>query len=264
MPNPRSWFHLPRPVARPRVRLFCFAHAGGSAATFHRWPASLGEDVEVLGAELPGRGARLGEPGYRRMPELIAALVAATGPRLDVPYAIFGHSLGAAIAFELARALRRAGAPLPAHLVVSARFAPQLPRTLPPVHALPQAAFLRALGARYGVANGALDDPEMAALLYPPLQADMEIFETWAPQAEAPLATPITACGGSRDPTVTRAGVDAWREQTSAGFASHVLDGDHFYLLTDPQPLLGVVRAALSGAGRAGGMRGSPPIVTGR
>ena len=250
MSNPASWFHVPRPVARPRVRLFCFAHAGGSAATFHRWHASLGEDVEVLGAELPGRGARLREPAYRRMPELTAAIAAQVTPRLDVPYAVFGHSLGAAVAFELVRALRRTGAPLPAHIVVSARAAPQLPRTLAPIHALPQAAFLRALSARYGVANSALDDPEMAALLYPPLQADMEIFETWAYAPEAPLATPITACVGSRDPTVTRDGAEAWREQTSAGFTSHVLNGDHFYLLTDPQPLLGIVRAALSGVAR--------------
>jgi medium-chain acyl-[acyl-carrier-protein] hydrolase len=250
MSNSRSWFHVPRPVARPRVRLFCFAHAGGSAATFHRWPASLDEDVEVLGTELPGRGSRLREPVYRRMSELVAALVAAVEPRLDVPYALFGHSLGAAVAFELVRALRRAGAPLPAHLVVSARSAPQLPRTLPPLHGLPQAEFFRALSARYGVANGALGNAEMAALLYPPLQADMEIFETWAYQAEAPLATLITACVGSRDPTVTRDGIEAWREQTSAGITCHLLDGDHFYLLADPRPLLGIVRSRLSSVSR--------------
>jgi medium-chain acyl-[acyl-carrier-protein] hydrolase len=190
------------------------------------------------------------EPAYRRMPELIAAVVAAVEPRLDVPYAVFGHSLGAAVAFELVRALRRAGAPLPAHIVVSARPAPQLARTLPPVHSLPQSEFFRALAARYGIANGALDDPEMASLLYPPLQADMEIFETWVCPAEAPLATPITACVGARDPIVTRDDIDAWREQTSAGFTSHVVDGDHFYLLADAQPLLGIVRAALSSVAR--------------
>lgn len=248
--NSTRWFHVPRPLARPRLRLFCFAHAGASAATFHRWPAAIGEDVEVLGAELPGRGSRLREPAYRRMADLIAGVAAQVEPRLDVPYAVFGHSLGAAVAFELVRTLRRAGAPSPAHLVVSARYAPQVPRTLPAIHTLPQAAFMRALSARYGVANSALDDPEMAALLYPPLQADLEIFETWAYTEEAPLAVPITACVGSRDPTVTREGAEAWRDQTTAGFACHVLQGDHFYIVTDPQPLLGIVRAALRGVGR--------------
>jgi len=248
MSSTPSWFHVPRPVARPRLRLFCFAHAGGSAATFHRWPAPLGDNVEVLAVELPGRGGRLREPPHRRMPDLIAALLPAVTARLDVPYVVFGHSLGAAVAFELVRALRRAGAPEPAHLVVSARYAPHLPRTAPPIHALPQAAFLRALADRYGMANGVLDDPEMAAMLYPPLQADMEIFETWACTAEEPLATPITACGGSRDPTVTRDGVEAWRAHTSVGFASHVLAGDHFYLISDPPPLLRVLRTVLDAA----------------
>ncbi len=246
MSSTPKWFHVPRPLAHPRVRLFCFAHAGGGGTTFHRWPAPLGEGVEVLGAELPGRGSRMREPAYRRMPELIEGLLPAVRDRVDVPYVLFGHSLGAGIALALAQALRRAGAPSPAHLVVSARTPPQVPRTLPPIHGLPQAAFLRALSARYGMSNGVLDDPEMAALLFPPLQADLEIHETWESPDEEPLATPITACVGSRDPTVTREGIEAWRAQTSGSFASHVLQGDHFYLTTDPQPLLRIVRSVLA------------------
>jgi medium-chain acyl-[acyl-carrier-protein] hydrolase len=245
------WFHVPRPLTHPRVRLFCFAHAGGGATTFHRWPASLGDDVEVLGLELPGRASRMRELPYRRMPDLIAGVLPAVRARLDVPYVLFGHSLGAGVAFALAQALRGAGAPSPAHLVVSARMAPQVPRTLPPIHALPQPAFLRALAARYGMSNGVLDDPEMADLLFPPLQADLEIHETWSSPAEEPLATPITACVGSRDPTVTRESSEAWREQTSGAFASHVLQGDHFYLISDPQPLLRIVRSVLDDDARA-------------
>ena len=249
MSSPRPWFHVPRPVARPRLRLFCFAPAGGSAAMFHRWPTLLDEDVELLGTELPGRGARLAETAHRTMTGLVAAIVEAAQPRLDVPYALLGHSLGAGIAFEVARALRRAGAPPPAHLFASARSAPQLAHTLPTLHKLPQAEFLRALEARYGIANSALSDPEMAAL-HPPLQADMEIFETWVCAPEAPLATPITACGGSRDWTVSREAIEAWGAQTSAAFASHVFDGDHFYVLANPRPLLGVVRSTLATVAR--------------
>lgn len=250
MSNRVSWFHVPRPVERPRARLFCFPHAGGSATTFHRWPPQLGEDIEVLGAQLPGRGARLREQPYRRMAQLIPALVEAIQPRLDVPYAVFGHSLGAAVAFEVVRALRRAGSPLPASLVVSARPAPQLPRAQPPIHSLPQAAFLRALEQRYGIADPLLRDPEMAALLYPPLQADMEILETWTCAAEAPLPVPLVACAGKRDPTTTPEALEGWRAQTSERFALHSVDGDHFYPQSNPAPLLALVREALASVGR--------------
>jgi medium-chain acyl-[acyl-carrier-protein] hydrolase len=217
---------------------------------FHRWPPQLGDDVEVLGAQLPGRGARLRERPYRRMAHLIPALLEAIRPRLDVPYGIFGHSLGAVVAFELARALRRAGSPLPASLVVSARPAPQLPRELPPLHPLPQTAFLQALERRYGIADPVLREPEMAALLYPPLQADMEILETWAYEAEPPLPVHLVACAGSRDPTVTPEGLEGWREQTSERFTLHLVNGDHFYPLSNPAPLFALLRDALSSIGR--------------
>lgn len=250
MSNAISLFRAPRPVARPRARLLCFPHAGGSATVFHRWPLSLDADVEVLAAELPGRGTRLREAPYRRMPQLVSAVVEAARPFLDVPYLIFGHSFGAAVAFELALALRSIGAPPPVSLVVSGRRAPHLPSTLPPLHPLPRAAFIQALEARYGVANSVLKDPEMAAMLYPPLQADIETLETWTARTGEPLSAPIIACAGSRDPTVTREGLDAWREHTTATFALHMFSGDHFYLLTDPSALLGTLRAELSGVGR--------------
>jgi medium-chain acyl-[acyl-carrier-protein] hydrolase len=249
MSNQVSWFHVPRPIARPRVRLFCFPHAGGSATVFHRWPPLLGDDIEVLAAQLPGRGARLRERPYRRMVELIPALVEVIRPRLDVPYAVFGHSLGAATAFGLVLALRRAGAPLPASLFVSACPAPQLERELRPIHPLPQAAFLQALEERYGIADGTLRDPDLAALLYPALQADMEVLETWAYQAEDPLPVPLTACVGASDLTVTRDALDAWRAQSSESFTLHLLNGDHFYLLSNPPPLVRLLRDALAGVG---------------
>lgn len=250
MSDPVSWFHVPRPVARPRARLLCFPHAGGSGTLFHPWPPLLDADVEVVAVQLPGRATRRQERPYRRMVHLIPALVEVVRPRLDIPYVIFGHSLGAVVGFELVRALRRAGATLPASLFVSGRVAPQLDRDTRPIHHLPQAAFLRALEDRYGVADRTLRDPEMAAMLYPSLQADMEILETWTYAPDEPLAVPITASGGLRDHLAPRDALDAWREQTVASFALHLFAGDHFYLVNDRAPLLGLVRAALEGVGR--------------
>ena len=209
---------------------------------FHKWPGFLGDDVEVLGVNLPGRGRRLREPPYRRMGQLIAALQEAVRPHLDVPYGIFGHSLGATIGFELARALRREGAPLPVHLFASARSAPHLPHQTRPIHHLQQAAFLTALEEEYGVADQALRNPDIAALLYPALQADLEILETRTYMPEEPDPMPITACGALDDRCVSRPALEAWREQTSGQFSLYMYPGDHFYLLRDPAPLLSRLR----------------------
>jgi medium-chain acyl-[acyl-carrier-protein] hydrolase len=96
------------------------------------------------------------------------------------------------------------------------------------------------------VADAMLRDPDLAALLYLPLQADMEILETWVYEAEPPLPVPLVACAGSRDPTATPEALEAWREQTSERFTLHVVEGDHFYPLRNRAPLLGLLRDALS------------------
>ncbi|MCK6591966.1 MAG: alpha/beta fold hydrolase [Polyangiaceae bacterium] len=228
------------------MRWICLPHAGGNATVFHKWAAAFGPDVEVLGVQLPGRGMRLREEPHRRIDQLIAALKDAVLPLTDVPYAVFGHSLGSTIGLELARAMRRQNAPLPMHLFVSARTAPQLPPTGEPIHHLPQAAFIAALESRYGIADRALRDPEMAALLYPSLQADIEVLETLKHTPEEPLPIPITAFGALGDPSVKRPALEAWREHTSVRFALHMLEGDHFYLVRDPAPLLAVLRSAVA------------------
>ena len=219
---------------------------------FHRWPSMLDEDTEVLAVQLPGRGARLKEPPYRHMTPLIADLVEAVRPKLDVPFAIFGHSLGAFVGFELTRALRQAGDPAPVGLFVSARSAPQLPPLPPrtePIHQLPPAQFFSALEKRYGLADRTLQDPDMAAMMYPALRADMEIIETAEYAHEEPLTSRIMACGGLQDLTINRESLEAWRAQTSQGFSSHMLNGNHFYLMSDPFPLVKLVRDSLAGDG---------------
>src|SRR5438105_14018756 len=111
-----SWFLVPRRVRQPRLRLFCFPFAGGSVSTFVGWPALLPGDIEVWAAQLPGRAARIGEPAIGDMTLLLDRLEAAMAPALDRPFALFGHSMGAIIAFELVRRLRRRGRRLPSAL----------------------------------------------------------------------------------------------------------------------------------------------------
>jgi medium-chain acyl-[acyl-carrier-protein] hydrolase len=119
-------------AADASVRLFCFSHIGGGASSFRLWPAELPPQVGLRAVQLPGRENRLAEEPIRRMEELVEALRAGLDEELDPPFAFFGHSLGALVAFELARRLRETGSPLPSHLFVSAHRAPQLPEGTAP------------------------------------------------------------------------------------------------------------------------------------
>ena len=122
---PDPWVARPRPNARARLRLFCFPFAGGGASTYRGWPAHLPADIEVAAVQLPGREERLRETAFHDATELCVKLVDVLAPYFDRPFAFFGHSMGALVAFELARVLRKSGGPSPAHLFVSARRGPR-------------------------------------------------------------------------------------------------------------------------------------------
>jgi medium-chain acyl-[acyl-carrier-protein] hydrolase len=252
-----TWIVCPKVRPAARQRLFCFPYAGGGIAVFRDWSEDLGPDVEVCCIQLPGRGQRLRERPFDSMREFIPLLVEALRPWLDRPYAFYGHSLGARIAFEVARALRRSGWSQPAHLFAAASPAPQAPWPHPPMHGMQEDQFLDEIQKRYGgVPKQVVEDPEMRALLIPMLRADVTIMETYTYQAEVPLGCAITAIGGAADHTVRPAVLDRWRDQTSGNYALHVLEGDHFFLHTKRQRLLALISAEL------GSLPGSPLAVT--
>jgi medium-chain acyl-[acyl-carrier-protein] hydrolase len=227
----------------------CLPHAGAGASIFRGWSARLAE-VEVVGLQLPGREGRMGEPPIPDMNPLVQALAAEVEVLLDRPYAIFGHSMGSMVGFELARALRRGGAPRPHHLFVGGHHAPQLPDRRPPIHALPDHEFLEQLRRRYdGIPSAVLAEPELMALFLPTLRADLRVIETYAYSAEPALDCPIAAFGGVRDGETTAAELEAWGEQTRAEFSLVMLDGDHFFVQTHQQELLDHLAARLR-AGR--------------
>src|SRR5580693_7148326 len=114
-----SWFVRKSQGREIRLRLFCFPYAGGSAAVYREWARYLPSPVEVVPIEYPGRGGRLSEPAFKVLPELLEALHPEIVPLLDIPFAFFGHSMGASVAFELSRILRKQNGILPKHLFVS-------------------------------------------------------------------------------------------------------------------------------------------------
>ncbi|MBV9279181.1 MAG: thioesterase [Chloroflexi bacterium] len=247
------WIARTTPRPRATSRLFCFTYAGGTAAAYRTWAAGLPASIEVCPVELPGRGTRLGELPYTRLPDLVRAAAPAILPYLDRPFAFFGHSMGALVAFELARHLRRAGGLSPTCLLVSAHRAPQVPDLEPPTYILPDRTLIDKLRALEGTPKEVLDQPELLRLLLPRLRADFEVCDTYEYRPDAPLSCPIAAFGGRQDKIVPSTDLADWRAQTTGDFRMHLLPGGHFYLHTSQPLLLHLVTQELeaSGEGRA-------------
>jgi 4'-phosphopantetheinyl transferase len=183
------------------------------------------------------------------MGPLVEALALALRPHLDRPFAFFGHSLGALVAFELARRLRRNGGPQPVRLFVSGCPAPQARTREKSVHSLPDAEFREELRRLKGTPAAVLDDDELMEVLLPTLRADFALCETYAFAPGPALTCPISALGGLADDTVSHQDLDAWREQAAGPFRLRMLPGDHFFLQTAQQLLLRALARELPEAG---------------
>jgi medium-chain acyl-[acyl-carrier-protein] hydrolase len=228
--NANRWIVQHRPNPHCSLRLFCFPFAGGGAQTFRTWHESLPPSVEVCVVQPPGRETRMRETPFSSVFPMVEALAPAIIPFLDKPFVFFGHSMGAILAFELARQLRREKRPLPECLIVSARVAPQVPIPRAPIHNLPQAEFIAGLKALNGTPKEVLEDESLMGLITPLLKADLAVHEAYAYQAELPLACDIFAFGGLQDAEAGREAVLAWREQTARKFLVRMVPGDHFFI----------------------------------
>ena len=225
----------PRPQAK--VRLFCFPYAGGGASIYRAWPDAL-PHLDVCAIQPPGRETRMREAPLTQIEPLVEGAVEAILPLLDQPFAFFGYSLGACVAFEAARRLRARGAPLPVRLFLGACAAPHLARRKPPIHALPDAELRDEVRKYQGTPAEVLEHEELMALLLPLLRADFAVFENYALRDEPPLDIPFSVLGGLTDEDATRADLDAWREHTTRAFALRMFPGNHFFLNTERTRLL--------------------------
>jgi medium-chain acyl-[acyl-carrier-protein] hydrolase len=165
---------------------------------------------------------------------------------LDVPFTLFGHSLGALIAFELVREFRRSGRPSPALLVASGCRAPQVPDLAPPVHGLPDAEFVAELRKLNGIPETISQNSEYLGLIVPTLRADLTLYENYVYNQEEPLPCPIVAFAGVDDSKAPAPAVAAWAAQTQAAFSLRVFPGDHFFLSSAQGDLLRAVADLLA------------------
>ena len=240
-----DWITCPQPNPQAKLRLFCFAYAGASASVFRTWADDLPATIELCPIELPGRGRQIKSPPYTKIPPLIREIATNIIPYLDKPYAFFGYSMGALISFELIRLLRSEYDFYPLHLFVAARHAPQLPAENPPISQLPDADFLAEISQFNGTPKVLLENAELMQLFLPIMRADFTVLESYVYTPQPPLNCPISAFGGSEDPTVSYTALFAWEKQTVAPFSGKMIDGDHFFINTAKSTLVNSVIQSL-------------------
>jgi medium-chain acyl-[acyl-carrier-protein] hydrolase len=227
-------------------RLFCFPYAGGTAAVYRHWQNEFPDQVEVCAIELPGRRQRLREEPFRRLPELADAVIDGLAGEMDLPFAFFGHSLGALVAFEVARRLAEAGGRQPQALFLSGAGAPHLPRARRTFWNLPQPELLAEVRAYGGTPPDVLDDPAFLDVFLPILRADFELFETYSHGGGARLGIPAYLYGGESDERVSAARLWAWRDLADV-VSVEMFHGGHFYLRDAHRSLTAAVGRELAG-----------------
>jgi len=246
-PAEDRWIKVFQPQPDARLRLFCFPYAGGGASIYRLWHRDLPGGVEVCAVQLPGRESRWREEPFRRVPPLADAATEALAPRLGRPYAFFGHSMGAVLAFEVTRRLRGRGLPGPRHLFVSGRSAPRVEITDPPIRDLPRDEFIEAVRSYSGTPEEVLQNKELMELVEPLLRADFSVSETYEYRADGdPLDVPLTVLGGLRDQDVPPEDLEAWSLETRGPYRKHLLDGGHFFLNDMRDEVLRIVSRELA------------------
>jgi len=215
------------------MRLFVFPHAGSGASSYHFLAKACKEDaLEISLIQYPGREMRIREQPCADMGEMVRSLDADLRALLaERPFAFLGHSMGSLVAFELSRHLAATGGPIPQHLFLSGRQAPQRPGLDLPVDSMSDEAFLEAVGRRYNALPAELmTNPEILALVLPSLRADFKLMAGYQYRAAAPLGVGLTLVNGVDDPWVDKDSVEAWNVQSERPLSRHWFPGGHFYL----------------------------------
>ena len=238
------------------LRLYCFAHAGAGTSSFEGWAGRAGPDIEVVPVPLPGRGPRAGEPALTGREALLADLMGHfTGSDCPQPFALYGHSLGAMVAYTLTRALHEAGLPGPVLLAVGACPPPDVPSALSDAWAAPEAELVGLLTEMGAVPDRAAPGGIWYRTVLPVLRADLALGHRLRAAARRPAPdglpdVPLLAVSGDRDPLARPGDMARWREWSAGPVTQHTVPGDHYFAAGPDLPVL-LGAACRSAAGRA-------------
>jgi len=232
---------------RPRGRLVCMPHAGGTAQTYSSWPASLPADIDVFAVQYPGRQDRFGEPLVDDLDRMVEPIVSAIQPFVGEPLAIFGHSMGAFVAYEVAAEVERRYGPVVDLLVVSGAPAPH-EKGHGRMHTMSDVELIAEVNRVNVSFEELLSTPGLVEVLLPMIRADYNVFETYVRRDPLPVKAALVAAGGVSDPEVDRAGLQAWSAFATDRFDVIMLPGGHFYLADDEPAFLESLATYLPGA----------------
>ncbi len=239
----KDWFGSTPRQSQARVTLFCLPFSGGGASVYSAWARMLPPEIEVSPLHLPGREERIEEPATLH-PAAIARILA---ERIDLPYALYGHSLGARLGFEVLRALRDLGVAAPVRFYPAAGLPPDAEDTVASCVTLPDGPFLDTLVDRLGAPAELRDLPELRQMLLPLLRSDMGWCHRYQYLPSPPLATTIVAFAGAEDTDATPERMAGWARH-GRGFTLLTVSGGHFFLRTATRRLVTVLAEDLLGA----------------
>ena len=239
------WFHIKKPMPNAKMRLFCFPYAGGSAQIYVDWHEYLPDSVEVVALQYPGRGSRFADPLIGTCKEMVDSIIPEMLPALNKPFALFGHSNGGMVSFELARELYKRGVTNQLHHFLSAKRAIHLPPVRKPMHNLPFDEFIEQIVDLGGTPPEILAQKELMELFVPILRSDFSLGETFSYQDTHKLHCDATLLYGSEDNDVPKEDVLAWQQLIEKPVDTHEFEGGHFFINSGKEKVLELVNHKL-------------------
>lgn len=233
------------PGAPRAPRLYCFSYAGGSAASYRSWHTGLDAQFEIVGVELPGRARRFHEAPLTSIEAVVAGAAHAIAAQGVPSFAFFGHSLGALVAFEVARYLQRHGLAQPRHLIVSGARAPRRRPASRDLYLLDDSALMAQLEAYNGTPPEVLANAELMALLLPAIRADFALGATYRYAPGPQLGMPMTVLTASDDQHAKENDAAGWALESSAACRLEQFEGGHFFIDTQRASVLACVSQVL-------------------